>query len=58
MTKEKKLPDGVRAGSVTKDPDVKDPKHCPFCVVWEAEVIRLRAGNRKLLDKLKEEPMV
>ena len=39
-------------GSITFNANKNAPCHCANCVVWEQEVLRLRAGNRALLDEL------
>ncbi|MCR4302265.1 MAG: hypothetical protein NUV51_11680 [Sulfuricaulis sp.] len=41
-------------GSITFSPDKSNPVHDPALVIAQAEVERLRAGNRKLLDENNE----
>jgi hypothetical protein len=41
----------VVVGSITFGPDKSNPCHCGNCVTMQAEVERLRAGNRNLLNE-------
>jgi len=41
-------------GSITFAPDKANPAHDPEKIVLQAEVERLRAGNRQLLDRINE----
>lgn len=43
---------GMMTGSITFAPNVNAPCHDSALVIAQAEVDRLRSGNRKLLDQL------
>ncbi len=46
------LPGAV--GAITFAPNKDAPTYCAGCILLQAEVERLRAGNRKLLDENNE----
>lgn len=45
---------GLQVGSITFPPSQSNPLHDPALVIAQAEVERLRAGNRRLMDENNE----